>query len=57
MQDPSGYYPTNVAAQPEFAPGRNPYGSLKNVIVDWNLVNRSVPMQCHCTHVMHHVFV
>lgn len=36
--DPSGYYPTNVAPSPEFAPGRNPYGNLSNVIVDWNLV-------------------
>ncbi len=38
LQDAAGYYPTNVAPAPEFAPGRNPYGNLKNVIVDWNLV-------------------
>lgn len=35
--NPSAYYPTNVAPAPEFAPGRNPYGNLTNVIVDWNL--------------------
>ena len=39
LQNPSAYYPTNVEAQREFAPGRNPYGNLTNVIVDWNLVS------------------
>ncbi|KAL3155847.1 hypothetical protein ABBQ32_012857 [Trebouxia sp. C0010 RCD-2024] len=33
----SAYYPTNVMAQREFSPARNPYGNLTNVIVDWNL--------------------
>lgn len=35
--DAAGYYPSNVAPAPEFAPGRNPYGNLRNVVVDWNL--------------------
>ena len=39
-QTPIGYYPTNVTPLREFSPGRNPYGNLTNVIVDWNLVSK-----------------